>query len=56
MRRSSPEGLPHLEDVAQRHGSVGEAMDKQRLQEPLQVVERVTHTGQTGKSTDTVCQ
>lgn len=28
-------------------------MDKQRLQQPLNVVERVTHTGETGKSTDT---
>lgn len=28
-------------------------MDKQRLQQPLHVVERVTHTGETGKSTDT---
>lgn len=35
-----------LEDVAQRHGSVGEAVDKQRLQQPLQVVEGVTHAGQ----------
>lgn len=30
-----------------------EAMDKQRLQQPLHVVERVTHTGEAGKSTDT---
>lgn len=30
-----------------------EAMDKQRLQQPLNEVERVTHTGETGKSTDT---
>lgn len=56
MRRSSRERFSHLEDVAQRHGSVGEAMDKQRLQQPLHVVERVTHTGQTGKSTDRACQ
>lgn len=41
--------VSHLEDVAQRHGSVGEAVDKQRLQQPLQVVERVTHAGQTGE-------
>lgn len=43
------ERFSHLEDVAQRHGSVGEAVDKQRLQQPLQVVERVTHAGQTGE-------
>lgn len=41
--------VSHLEDVAQRHGSVGEAVDKQRLQQPLQVVEGVTHAGQTGE-------
>lgn len=30
-----------------------EAMHKQRLQQPLHVVERVTHTGEAGNSTDT---
>lgn len=32
---------------------MGEAMDEQGLQQPLHIVERVTHTGETGKSTGT---
>lgn len=44
-------GVCHLKDVAERHGSVREAMDKQSLQQPLDIVERVTHTGQTGNNT-----
>lgn len=43
------ENVSHLKDVAQWHGAMREAMDKERLQQPLYVVEGVTHTGQTGK-------
>ncbi len=37
----------HLEDVAERHSPVREAMDEQCFQESLHVVEGVTHTRQT---------
>lgn len=36
----------HLEYVLEGHGPVGDAMDKHGLQNPLDVVEGVTHAGQ----------
>ena len=44
-------GCTHLKDVAQWHGSVRETMDEQRLQQPLHVVERVTHAGEAATHT-----
>lgn len=38
---------PHFENVAHRHGAMGEAVDEQRLQDSLPIVEGVTHTGYT---------
>lgn len=38
---------PHFKNVAKWHGAVGEAMDKQRLQDSLPIVEGMTHTGNT---------
>lgn len=38
--------LSHLKYVFERHGPMGDTMDKQCLQNPLDVVEGVTHAGQ----------
>ncbi len=38
--------LSHLKYVSERHGPMGNTMDKQRLQNPLDVVEGVTNAGQ----------
>lgn len=38
--------LAHLEYVSERHGPMGDTMDKHGLQDPLDVVEGVTHAGQ----------
>lgn len=37
----------HLKYVPERHGPVGDTVDEQCLQNPLDVVEGVTHAGQT---------
>ena len=36
----------HLKYISERHRPVGYAMDEERLQDPLDVVEGVTHAGQ----------
>lgn len=46
LRGHGREQAAHLEDVPERHGPVGDAMDEHGLQNPLDVVERVTHAGQ----------
>ena len=38
----------HLEDVTEGHGAVGEAVHKEGLQEPLDVMEGVAGAGQAG--------
>lgn len=38
--------LIHLKYISERHGPMGDTMHKQRLQNPLDVVEGVTHAGQ----------
>lgn len=38
--------LTHLKYVSERHGPMGDAMDKHCLQNPLDIVEGVTHAGQ----------
>ena len=38
--------LGHLKYVSERHGPMGDAMDKHCLQNPLDVVEGVTYAGQ----------
>lgn len=37
----------YLKNVPERHGPMGDTMDKQCLQNPLDVVEGVTYAGQT---------
>lgn len=44
------EQLSHLKYVSERHGPVGDAVDKHCLQDPLDVVEGVAHAGQAAKS------
>lgn len=36
----------HLKYVSEGHSPMGDTMDKQRLQNPLDVVKGVTHAGQ----------
>lgn len=36
----------HLENISRWHGPMGDTVDKQCLQNPLDVVEGVTHAGQ----------
>lgn len=38
--------LTYLKYVSERHGPMGNTVDKQCLQDPLDVVEGVTHAGQ----------
>lgn len=38
--------LTHLKYISERHGPMGDTMHKQGLQNPLDVVEGVTHAGQ----------
>ena len=38
--------LAHLKYVSEGHGPMGDTMDKHGLQDPLDVVEGVTHAGQ----------
>lgn len=43
--------LTHLKYVSERHGAVGDTVDKHCLQNPLDVVEGVTHAGQAANRT-----
>lgn len=38
--------LTHLKYVSERHGPMGDTMNKHCLQNPLDIVEGVTHAGQ----------
>lgn len=43
----TPKCNAHFENVAHWHGTMRKAMDKQRLQDSLRIMESVTHTGYT---------